>query len=951
MIQQPSDYPLSPQLVPERLPKRSAPFRAFALSLTALVVAALGAVAAPELLASYDSLSWLLILVPLFALTYYRGLKVALQVLTIGALLFLLGELVAQYAFGVAVDWALLFWGTVVLLGLSTGLAILSEFLRQERREALVLAYSDGLTGLPNRRLLDFMLGKEFAAAQRGRPLSVVLLTVDGFGAYNQMYGRRAGDDAMREIGAMLDRQMRMMNIGGRYAGASFLSILSGEKVDGAWVFAERTREAIAGLELPTGSQQTVSIGVASFELRMRTPGELIDAAMRAAGRARSQGGNCVVCETTQDRDPLAADFAKLPAEMQAVREQAWRQQALEEAEIRYRKLLEGVPVGVYRVTPEGEILDANGALIRMFDYPDRQSLLAVNAGELYVDAADRRHWQERLNRETLIRDYEVQLRRYDGSTFWGRDTARAVVGPGGVIRYYQGVLEDITEAKRAREAALKATASLEAVFDAAPVAIFSVDPEGRVLSWNPGAEQIFGWSETEVLGQRFPTVLEDGQQFNELCGRVLSGESLFGEEIRQPKADGKPIDLNVYAAPLYGGNGVTGVMAVMVDVTRHKELESRLAQAHKMESVGQLAGGVAHDFNNLLTVILGDCEMMLADMPTTSPWRNDLTEIRSAAKHAAGLTRQLLAFSRRQILQPRIINLNSVVSETLEMLGRLIGEHIELDVQLDPALASTKADPVEMGQVLMNLAVNARDAMPRGGRLTIKTERIALEVPTVFQGDTIPPGDYVALKVADTGVGMDEETRARIFEPFFTTKEKGRGTGLGLATVYGIVKQSGGYISVNSVPDRGTSFRVYLPVCDGRAGLESRSEARPEGGCETILFVEDNPSVRSSARRGLENAGYTVLEAGDASEALEIIRGHSGSIHLMVTDLVLPGKSGLELGQDVVKLRPQMKVLYTSGYTDDDVARHGFTDPNRPFLAKPYTPLALRERIRDMLD
>jgi nitrogen-specific signal transduction histidine kinase/CheY-like chemotaxis protein len=391
--------------------------------------------------------------------------------------------------------------------------------------------------------------------------------------------------------------------------------------------------------------------------------------------------------------------------------------------------------------------------------------------------------------------------------------------------------------------------------------------------------------------------------------------------------------------------------MTIMVDVTERRDLEARLAQSQRMESIGRLAGGVAHDFNNLLTVILGNCELVLGDMPGESQQRADIEDIRNAADHAAALTRQLLAFSRRQILQPKVLSLNSVVTEMMDMLARIIGEDIELVTELDPALANTRADPVEMGQVVMNLAVNARDAMPEGGRLSIKTEHSDMQRASAADGDTIPPGRYVTLSIGDTGIGIDEETRSRIFEPFFTTKQKGKGTGLGLSTVYGIVKQSGGYISVESEAGKGTTFRIRMPeLREDTSGNNDVPVESASAGSETILLVEDEITLRTPMRRGLEKEGYTVLEAGSAEEALQICESHDGTIEMMVTDLVMPGMDGFELGDKVTDIRPDTRVLYTSGYSEDVVTRDGVTEAG-DFLQKPYTPSDLGQRIRQLLD
>jgi len=948
--------PVSPQVVPGELPgaRKRIPSRALLLSIAALVVAVWGAFSSPEILEEYYALSWLLILIPAFLLAYYRGWRATTRALGIGTIAIVVLELAAEQVFGAEVNWFFLFWVSVVLVTVGLGLAVLSELLQRERRDALVLAYSDAQTGLPNRRLLEFMLEKEFAAAQRGRPLSVVLFEVDRFADYNEEHGDVEGDEALKMIGATLDRHMRLMNIGGRYVGASFLAILSGEKVDGAWVFAERTREGIANVELPTGEAPSVSVGVASYELWMRTSRELIEAASRALDRANGQGGNCVVCETpSESEDDLATDLAGLPPEMQEVFEYGRRRQAVEDAERRFRQLFDGVPVGLYRATPDGKILDANPALARMFGFPDRHSLLAVNALDMYVDPEDRELWRKRLRSETEVRDYDVRMRRFDGSIIWCRDTAREVLGRDGVVRYYTGALEDITARKEAEEELREASEKLQAVIEAAPVAVMALDLEGKVKSWSAGAQRMFGWSEAETI-DRTPLFIPEDKlpEFHTLMERVLGGETIIGVEVQRIKKDGTPIECNGYGAPLYAADGkVNGSMTIMVDVTERRDLEARLAQSQRMESIGRLAGGVAHDFNNLLTVILGNCELVLGDMPGESQVRADIEDIRNAADHAAALTRQLLAFSRRQILQPKVLSLNSVVTEMMDMLARIIGEDIELVTELDPNLANTKADPVEMGQVVMNLAVNARDAMPEGGRLLIRTENADTQRVSAADGDTIPPGRYVTLSIGDTGVGMDDETRSRIFEPFFTTKQKGKGTGLGLSTVYGIVKQSGGYVSVESEPDTGTTFRVRMPeLRDETLSENEESFDTASAGSETILLVEDEVALRAPMRRGLEKEGYTVLEAANGPEALEICESHDGTIEMMVTDLVMPGMDGIELGRKVTDLRPEMTVLYTSGYSEDVVTADGVAEAG-DFLQKPYTPSDLGKKIRQLLD
>ena len=393
--------------------------------------------------------------------------------------------------------------------------------------------------------------------------------------------------------------------------------------------------------------------------------------------------------------------------------------------------------------------------------------------------------------------------------------------------------------------------------------------------------------------------------------------------------------------------------LAVQEDVTERKHLEKQLFQAQKMEAVGRLAGGVAHDFNNLLTAIFGYADLLAEDLAPDHAGRGDLNEIRTAATRASALTRQLLAFSRQQVLQPVVLNLNEVVEDLQKMLHRLLGEDVDLHASLAPDLGNVRADPGQMEQVIMNLAVNARDAMPTGGRLTIETMNADLEEDYADAHPPVQPGPYVMLAVSDTGIGMDEATKARVFEPFFTTKEAGKGTGLGLATVYGIVKQSGGFIWLYSEPGQGAAFKIYLPRVDAPA--EPVVKAPPVGatvaGTETVLIAEDDELLRPLARELLSKLGYKVLEARHAAEALAVASAYAGDIHLLVSDVVMPGGGGFRLAQELLSKRPAMRVLYMSGYTDEAVVRHGLLERGLHYLQKPFTPAVLARRIRDVLN
>jgi signal transduction histidine kinase len=376
-------------------------------------------------------------------------------------------------------------------------------------------------------------------------------------------------------------------------------------------------------------------------------------------------------------------------------------------------------------------------------------------------------------------------------------------------------------------------------------------------------------------------------------------------------------------------------------------QLQQDLARAQKLEAIGRLAGGVAHDFNNVLTAILGSAELLMMDTPPGEHAREEVEIIRDAAVRAQDLIRQLLAFSARQVLQPVVLDLNDLIRDLGRMLRRLIGEDLTLDTDLAGDLGAVRADPGQVEQVLVNLAVNARDAMPDGGRLAIRTENV-----DVTDGGDLPAGPYALIEVTDTGTGMDAPTLARVFEPFFTTKERGKGTGLGLASVYGIVRQSGGHIAVTSTPGVGTSFRIHLPRVD--APVDTSRAARvvsvPAAGTETLLVAEDEQMVRVLIRKVLEQAGYTVLLASGGAEALQLAARHAGPIQMLVTDVVMPGMNGRELARRLLELRPDTKVLYLSGYADDAVERHGVLDPDTAFMQKPFSPGALASRVREVL-
>ncbi len=520
-----------------------------------------------------------------------------------------------------------------------------------------------------------------------------------------------------------------------------------------------------------------------------------------------------------------------------------------------------------------------------------------------------------------------------------------------------------IAERARAEEALRETSRTLRELIEASPLAIVVFDAGGKTLVWNPSAERIFGWSAREAQESPVPILAGDAnEELRVLLGLILGGERFSSRNVKTRTRQGRELDLVMSGAPLHDEQGrIAAARAIMADVTEARQAEEslrrseeRFRQAQKMEAVGKLAGGIAHDFNNLLSVITGYCDLVLLRSDGRSQGRHEIEEIRKAGERAAALTQQLLAFSRRQVLDPRPLCLGDVAADAGKMLVRLIGEDVAFVTESPPDLWTVEADPNQVGQILMNLAVNARDAMPDGGKLTISAANLALDAPMAEGAMTIPPGDYVTLTVADSGTGMDEATLSQIFEPFFTTKEQGKGTGLGLATVYGIVKQSGGFFRVRSGPGKGTTFLLYFPRSSKQASRPTEADAAPKGGEPrgdgTILLVEDEPMVRELATDILKEYGFVILQAADADEAAAATERHAGKIDLLITDLVLPGRNGLEVARAFSAARPGIPILFMSGYPEEVVIHLCRGDASKSFLQKPIRPSILLSRVREIL-
>jgi PAS domain S-box-containing protein len=671
--------------------------------------------------------------------------------------------------------------------------------------------------------------------------------------------------------------------------------------------------------------------------------------------------------------DSLAYGITALRAQAESRRATA----ALREAEAKYRQLVEMVPAISY-------VAEAGAQGRFLYLSPQAEMILGYRPEDCLADPAfwwDHLHpddhpvaLQEDTWEEGRPFQVEYRMRRQDGGEVWLRDEAVIVLDPNTGKRLTRGLLIDITERKQAEDALRESEARYRMFLAQSSEGIYRLEysppvpchlpvdeqlalgmKNGYVAECNDAMARLYGRNDAEeLIGKRLSEflVLNDPMTREFMENFIRSGYRIEDQESREIDAQGqRKILRSTMMGTVIDGHWAR-TWGISRDVTARMHLEEQLRNAQQLEAIGRLAGGVAHDFNNILSIIMGHGELMLANASADAQARNGLEQIRRAAERAAALTQQLLAFSRKQVLQPKVMDLNEAVAEVQKMLTRVIGEDIELVASLHPSLASVRVDPGQVEQVLMNLAINARDAMPHGGKILMETANVDVNGERARDLD-LSAGRYVMLQVSDTGHGMDAATLGHIFEPFFTTKKMGKGTGLGLATVYGIVKQSGGSIQVESQAGKGSKFRIYLPAADG--GIRKRPETVAGelvvGGTETILVVEDEVDLRELTRIFLEGYGYRVLQASSAEQAIEAAERFSERIDLLLTDVIMPGMSGRRLAEEVLSRRPQTRIVYMTGYTDDMVVQHRVLEPGVQLLQKPFSKVELAVKVRATLD
>jgi len=609
-------------------------------------------------------------------------------------------------------------------------------------------------------------------------------------------------------------------------------------------------------------------------------------------------------------------------------------------------------------------IVDTEGR--RIFNSLSYQKVVGYSPEELQASSAFEqihpddlervKNAAEEARRSGVGKTLEYRLRHKNGTWLVLESTSSVIHNANGEPEKLVIVNRNITERKRAEEALRRSEADFRSVVEDAPYGIYRASITGRFLQVNPALQKMLCYEDRQDLLRKdvATDIFQHKAEYQRLTEILSRTEEIKDMEMEWKRQDGTPITVRCSGRSVNDENGVSAYFEVFAeDVTEKRVLEKQLRMAQKMEAIGRLSGGIAHDFNNLLGVIIGYSRVLKRQLGENNALLEHALEIEKAGERAASLTRQLLAFSRQQVLTPAVLSLNTLATDMEKMLPRLLGEDIEVSLVLDPELGNVKADQGQIEQVIMNLAVNARDAMPSGGKLKIRTANVALDQTYTRNHPGSKAGNFVMLGVTDTGTGMDTATLAHMFEPFFTTKERGKGTGLGLATVYGIVKQSDGYISVESSPGRGASFEIYLPRYEGQPAAEPQPIDHAENlrGTESILLAEDSESLKKLAQTNLESAGFHVLSASSGEEALEIATRHGSTFDLLLTDVVMPGMNGRVLAEQLLPRQPGMKVLYMSGYTDSFIAGHGVLEPGTHLLHKPFTEEVLIRKVREVLD
>jgi two-component system, cell cycle sensor histidine kinase and response regulator CckA len=773
-------------------------------------------------------------------------------------------------------------------------------------------------------------------------------------GNYRDITERKRAEEALRESRDRLEEAQAIAHIGSWRSGAE-----GSDRIE--W-----SRECYVIFGVPENTPITVA---SFFALIHPADRERVAHASRATYErdapydiehrvVRPDGRGCWVHERAVVERDAAGNPTCMKGTVQDVTENRATLEALRASEEQYRRIIDNTSEGVW-------LYDANS--ITTFMNTQMAGLLGYTVAEaigrpifVFMDEAERNAAQARVERRRrgVAERYDFALRRKDGSAIWTSVQSNPIYALDGAFDGGIVLVTDISMSRVADEA----RARLVAIVESSDDAIVSIGVDRSIATWNRGAELLYGYPAAEVIGRPVSILFAPASRDWDASANdhTVFGDLTESYDSTHRRQNGTLIEVSIKFSPVRDSTGTVIARAMLArDLTAtrqaeatHRRTEEQFRQAQKMEAVGRLAGGVAHDFNNLLSVILSYAQFAIEDLKPGDPLRADMMEIEQAGRRATDLTRQLLAFSRQQVLQPRVLDINQIVHPMERMLRRLLGEDVTLSLLTAPTLGHVLADAGQLEQVLMNLAVNARDAMPTGGTLAIETADIHFDASYVSAASGIVPGDYVMLAVSDTGVGMDAATCARIFEPFFTTKAPGKGTGLGLSTVFGIVRQSGGYINVYSEPGIGTTFKVYLPTTDRPA--DARADAAHtvvSGGSETVLLVEDEDQVRAVASAILRRNGYNVLETSNGGEAFLVSKTFPAKIHILLTDVVMPRMSGRALAGELALQRPEMRVLYASGYTDDAIIHHGVLEAGVAFIQKPFTPDALLRKVREVID